>query len=82
TLTRSGVFTEEFLQSLNIAEETGQIPEVMERQEKNYREEAARRLSALTRSASFGVWMIVAIFIIIAIFRIASIYFNALGSIG
>lgn len=79
-LSACGVFTEDFIHTLAVAEESGQIPEVMTRQSGNYREEASRRLTTLTWIASFGVWLIVAIFIIIAIFQIASIYFNALES--
>ncbi len=78
-LKRCGVFTEEFLQTLEVAEETGQVPEVMARKAGHYREEASRRLSALSRVASFGVWLIVAILIIIQIFRLWSVYFGALG---
>lgn len=79
TLTRTGVFTEEFIQALAVGEESGQIPEVMERQSEYYREESSRRLAALTKAAGFGVWLLVAIFLIIAIFRIAGIYFGALA---
>jgi len=82
TLTRCGVFKEEFLHIMQTAEESGQIPEVMAQQAEFYREEADRKLSGLTKAASFGVWLFVAILIIIAIFRIFSVYIGAINAIG
>jgi type IV pilus assembly protein PilC len=73
------VFPEGFLQALAVAETSGQIPEVMQRQSKYYREEVARRLGVLTVFASFAVWGFVALLLIVAIFRIASIYFGILN---
>ena len=51
----------------------------MRHQAEHYYEEAARRLTVLTKLLTFGIWLLYAIFMVIAIFRIASIYFNALG---
>lgn len=81
-LRKCNVFTDEFLQSLGVAEETGQVPEVLARLTDQYREEASRRLSALSRVASFAVWGMVAVFITIMIFRIASVYLGILDSVG
>ena len=72
-------FPPEFLASLNVAEESGQVPEVMAKLAENYREETARRTRALTRALGWGVYILVGVFIIIMIFRMASIYVQALG---
>ena len=79
-LRKCGVFTEDFIYALVVAEETGQIPESMARQNEQYREEASRRLSGLTKAASFAVWAMVAVFMVIMILRIALIYIGALSS--
>lgn len=72
-------FSDEFLEILNVAEITGQIPEVMIRQAEYYREEAARRLKDLTRYAGWSVYAFVAVMIIVAIFKIGSLYFGAVN---
>jgi type IV pilus assembly protein PilC len=72
------LFPESFMSMVASAEEGGRIPEMMRHQADYYYEEAARRLTALTRVATFGIWLIYAIFMVIAIFRIANIYLSAL----
>jgi type II secretory pathway component PulF len=75
-------FSREFIEIVEVGEVSGRLPETMIRQAEYYKEEAERRMKGLTRAASFGVWLLVAILIIIAIFKIAGIYFNALGGVG
>lgn len=74
-------FSQEFIEVIAVAEVGGQIPEVMIRQGEFYREEAARRLTFLTKVAGYLVWAMVAIMIIWAIFRIAGVYFAAVGQV-
>jgi len=69
----SPFFPSEFIATLHVGEESGQIPEVMGRQAEHYREETARRTKALTRMLSGGVYALVAFFIIVAIFRMAHV---------
>jgi type IV pilus assembly protein PilC len=78
-LGRTHLLPEEFVNVLAVAEESGQIPEVMRRQMENYHEEAERRLRTLARAASGAVWLIYAGMITFAIFRIASVYISAVG---
>jgi type II secretory pathway component PulF len=78
-LTRSGLFSLEFLSVAAVGEEGGRFPEVMRQQSDYYHEEAARRLTIATRLASMLVWLIYAAFMIWAIFNVASIYLGALG---
>jgi type IV pilus assembly protein PilC len=78
-LRRCPHFPEEFVETMAVGEVSGQISEVMERQAEYWREEASRKLKALTQGAAWAVWLSVAIMIIIAIFKIASFYMNALN---
>jgi type IV pilus assembly protein PilC len=78
-LTRSGLFSADFLSLLAVGEEGGRLPEVMRQQADYWNEEAARRLTTATRLAGMLVWLIYAVFMVWAIFSVASIYFGALG---
>ncbi len=64
------IFPPQFLDVVENAEASGQVPEVMEKEARHYQEEAGHRMKVLTKLAGFGVWLFVAILIIIAIFRI------------
>lgn len=73
---------EQFVQVLAVAEQTGQLPDVMRRQSDHYRDESERRLKALTRAAAFLIWLLTAAFIVWAIFRIfVNVYLNAFEGI-
>lgn len=74
----TGLFPEEFLHILEVAEESGSVPEVMNRQAQNYHEEAGRRLSLLLRGLAGLVWLIYAGFMVAAIFALADIYLSQL----
>jgi type IV pilus assembly protein PilC len=81
-LSQTRLFPEEFLHLLAVAEESGQVPEVMRRQAKEYEEEAGRRLTVLTTVAARGVWLVVAALIVVAIFRIyLTVYLGPLQQI-
>lgn len=72
-------FPDEFREMVLMGEETGDMPEVMERLAVRYREEAERRLRSAAQMTSYCIYGLVAIMIIIAIFKIASLYLGALG---
>lgn len=78
-MSRGQIFPAEFMNMIATGEEGGQVPEIMRHQAKYYFEEASRRLTTLTRLATFGVWLLYAVFMIIAIFKIAGMYLGALG---
>lgn len=78
-LTQTRLFPEEFLHVLAVAEESGSISEVMERQAEHYHEEAGRSLAALTALAGYAIWLLIAVIIIIAIFRLYGSYLSQLG---
>ncbi len=75
----AGVFPEDFIDILANAEEGGRISEVLEHQAEHYEEEARRRLTILTRTASGLVYAGVAGMIIFMIFRLATTVFGAGG---
>jgi type IV pilus assembly protein PilC len=78
-LSKTRLLPDQFVQVLAVAEQSGQLPAVMRRQSDHYRDEAERRLKALTRTAAFLIWAVTAAFIAWAIFRIfINVYMKAL----
>jgi type II secretory pathway component PulF len=73
-------FTDEFREMVLMGEETGNIPEVMERVANQLREEAERRMRSAAQLTSWCIYGLVAIMIIIFIFKIASGYLGAIGA--
>lgn len=73
-LGKTKLFPEMFMSVLAVGEESGRVPEVMQHQSVHYQEEAALRMTVLTRVAGFAVWTIIAAIIIVAIFRIFMAY--------
>jgi type II secretory pathway component PulF len=65
-------FPEEFCHMVLVAEEAGEMSEVMERLAKNYMEEAARRLKDAAQYTGWAIYGLVAMLIIFAIFSIAN----------
>ena len=73
-------FPEDFIETVLVAEEAGELSEVMERVSENYREEAARKLKAAAQLTGWAVYGFVALLIIIAIFRIVTVaYINPIN---
>jgi type II secretory pathway component PulF len=75
-------FPDEFRESVMVGEESGNLPEVMERLADRYAEEAQRRLKSAAQMTSWLIYGLVALMIIIAIFKLASLYLGALGAAG
>jgi type IV pilus assembly protein PilC len=69
TLRQCGLFTEEFLNILANAEEGGRVVEVMAHQADYYEDEARRKMTILTRVASWGFYAFVAAMLIFMILR-------------
>jgi len=65
-------FPEDFRHMVVVAEESGEMSEVMERLARNYREEGARRLKDAAQYTGWAMYGFVAIMIICAIFSIAN----------
>jgi len=70
-LDRTQLFSREFIEIVDVAEESGQLTDSLGRVSKQYFEDAERRAHALGSAAGWAVWVIIAIFIIMMIFRVA-----------
>lgn len=68
------LFPEEFIQTVQVGETSGTVPEVLDRLSPQFEEEAQRGLQALTAAAGWAVWALVAMFVIFMIFNIALQY--------
>jgi general secretion pathway protein F len=75
----SGLFPKGFVDILANAEEGGRVSEVMQHQADFYEDEVRRRLTILSRAASWGVYAGVACLIIFMIFRIALSIYGPMG---
>jgi len=73
-------FTPEFREMVLMGEETGNMPEVMERLADRLREEAERRMRSAAQLTSWCIYGLVALMIIFFIFKIASSYLGAIGA--
>jgi type II secretory pathway component PulF len=72
-------FPRDFLDSLEVGERSGRLPETMAILSGQYQDQAQRALAALTVLAGFAVWGLVAILIIVLIFRLASFYLGTIN---
>ena len=66
------LFPDEFLNAVHVGEVTGNLAEVMQKQAKHYREEAARKLKFLVMVLSGAIYAMVALLVIVMIFKIAT----------
>lgn len=69
SLAQSRLFTEEFIEMVSVAEESGTVPEALHRLSPQFEEDARRAMKTLTRMISAVVWLFVAGFIIFFVFR-------------
>jgi type II secretory pathway component PulF len=79
SLRATGLFPDDFLDSLEAAEVAGTPGETMSRLADDYRTRAATAAGALTMAATVGVWVTVGAFIILMIFRLAFFYLSTLN---
>jgi len=70
----TNAFPDDFLDSLNAAEQSGMVAEAMGRLSRQYQEQAEAALKALTTLGGLAVWAVIATIIILAIFRLFSFY--------
>lgn len=78
-LSQCGVFPEEYLAQIEVAEESGSIPETCKRLALQHSEEAGRQLSIIFYLMGGAVWLCTAGFIIFIIARMYGSYLGALG---
>lgn len=79
-LASAGVFPQEFLEALEVGEQSGRISESMAILSKQYHDRAQQALAALNVIAGFLVWAVVAGLIILVIFRLFSFYLGAINN--
>jgi type II secretory pathway component PulF len=70
----SGIFPDDFVHEVEVAERSGRLVESMGHLSQQYEEQAQAALSTLAVVAGFAVWGLVAAIIIFLIFRIFSFY--------
>lgn len=78
-LAQTGAFPRDFLDALEVAEESGNTVEALGRLSRRYEEEADAALKTLTVLLGFLVWALVAALIIFMIFRLAAFYIGAIN---
>jgi type IV pilus assembly protein PilC len=68
-LTRTGLFPDDMLRIVSVAEASGQLAEVLRHQGDHYHESASRRLVLLTALLGYGLWALIGLCIIVVIIR-------------
>jgi len=79
TLAAAGIFPIEFLQAVQVGEESGRLAETMSVVAKQQLEAASRAFAVLTKAAGYLVWLAIATFIIVLIFRLFGTYVNTIN---
>ena len=77
----SRLFTEDFVEMVSVAEESGTVPEALNRMSPQFEEDAQRSLKVLSRAASVLVWLVVAGFIIFFIFSFFLWYLDQINDL-
>jgi type IV pilus assembly protein PilC len=77
-LTASGLFPDDYLHMVSVAETSGTVPEMLHRLSPQFEDQARRSLKALTAMISWLIWAAVAAFITFLIFRFFLWYVNQL----
>ena len=75
----TGAFPSEFIEALEVAEESGAVVESMERLSKRYEDEASTAFKIITTIASVAVALLVMGLIVMMIFRIAGFYIGTIN---
>lgn len=81
-LRAGGVFPEDYLQIVEVAESSGTVPESLARLSPEFEDQARRSLKMLAETAGWLVWVIVAGLIIFVIFSIFSRYVGMINNAG
>lgn len=77
--TESKLFPVDYLQTVDVAETSGTVPEALNRLSPQFRDQARRSLVAMSMALSVMVWGSVAIFIVFLIFRIIFWYLGMIN---
>jgi type II secretory pathway component PulF len=74
TLRNTQAFPEEFLDAVQVGEESGRVSESLSKLAEQYQDQARALGTGLTVAASVGVWIFVAMILIFLIFRLFGAY--------
>jgi type IV pilus assembly protein PilC len=77
-LDEAGLFPDEYLSLVQVAEASGTVPETLERLSPQFEDQARRSLTALAVTLAWLVWVVVALFIIFIIFSFVMTYVRML----
>jgi len=72
-------YPRDFLDVIEVGEQSGRLPESLGRLAQQYEDEARAAMSVLTKLLGFLVWLMVAALIIMMIFRIAGFYLGIIN---
>jgi type II secretory pathway component PulF len=73
-------FPQDFLDALDVGEQSGRLSQTMENLSRQYQEQARTALSMLTVLAGIAIWILIAALIIMMIFRLAGFYLSTLNN--
>ncbi|MEW4488535.1 type II secretion system F family protein [Thalassoglobus sp. JC818] len=73
------LFPEDFIQTVDVAETAGTVPEALHRLSPQFEENAKRSLQSLTEALGWAIWTMVAGFIIFVIFRVVLWYVSLIN---
>ena len=79
-LRATGEYPSEFVDAVEVGEDTGQLSEAMQRMSLHYEDRAKAALATLSVFAGFAVWGLVAAFIVFVIIRLGLWYVNQINS--
>ncbi len=74
SLLATGLYPRDYLELVRVGEETGTVPEALQRVSPQLEDDARRSLSAMTASLAWVIWGLVAFMIVFIIFRVFSNY--------
>ncbi|MCE5266940.1 MAG: type II secretion system F family protein [Planctomycetaceae bacterium] len=77
----AGGYPLDFLDTLAVGEESGQVVESMGRLARQYQEQARMAIVALAMAAAWLIWAAIAAVIIVIIFRVFSFYVGAINNV-
>ena len=80
-LQRTGRIPEDFLRIIEVAEASGTLTEVLRHQAEHYKEQAARRMTALTFLLSVLIWLSVIVFVVVVVIRFMLFYVGLLNDL-
>ncbi len=80
-ISNSGLFPQDFIEFLMVAEHSGTVPEAMERMSPEFEDQARRSLANLAAMMTWLTWIFVAGLIIFLVFTIALWYIGMINSL-